>query len=285
MTATMGPKQLRDPVVKALGDLSGMKPNVAVDHKSVYDAICKAMGVTIDHYGHQPGSGSPWIERWTQWAFKDLTQTTPPLTVSMGKGKWALTVHGVAKAQSLGGGVMVTAPVVSPVSTGGVYETDPYLRSLAVQETKCFNYFSDQAPTCMNCPLREGCRHARMSALSELARKLAFEDEALKKAMEDKAAAEARAKAAEAAAAEAANLKAQSSSTSSASPPASGAKITGAQIITCAQDALCRDCGKKMAKGSDIVWVRGAGGKAGLMHIECYDVLVKNGEASPLTKK
>jgi len=271
----MGPKQFRDPVVKALGDLSGMKPNVAVDHKSVYNAICNAMGVTIDHYGHQSGSGSPWIERWTQWAFKDLTETTPPLTVSMGKGKWALTVDGVAKARSLGGDMTTVTPMAVSVSTGGAspYETDPYLRSLAVQETKCFNYFSDQASTCADCPIREGCRHARMSALSELARTLAFEDEALERAEKEKAAAEARAKAVAAAA------------TSAATAPGTGGKITGAQIITCAQEAMCRDCGKRLTKGSDIVWVRGAGGKAGLMHIECYDILVKKGEATPITKK
>ena len=298
-TATTAPKkgakQFRDPLVKVLGELSGMRPNQEVEINAVYSAVCMEMGITIDQFGNQGDSGSPWVERWCQWSFKDMTETKPPLTVRMGKGKWALTPQGVSKAQSLCDpspapsnvpGMVATDPV--PFATdGSAYHPDPYIRSLAIQETKCYDYFSDQSPICAVCPMQTGCINAQASALSDLARVISLEDAkasaALKEAMAKKLRLEAEAKAA------AANAANRPTTTTSNTPKPNGTapaqRITGAQQVICQQGSVCKKCSGVMVKDSEIVWVRGASGVAGLFHLHCYAEKVAAGEADPIVVK
>ncbi|MFA6234094.1 MAG: hypothetical protein WC824_07880 [Bacteroidota bacterium] len=289
----MGAKKFRDPLVLVLGELGGMKPKQEIDHKIVYAALCKKMDLTIGQFGEQKGSGTPWVELWTQWAFKDLAEAIPPLTIRMGKGKWALTPHGVAKARDLvgktentfSGAPMETSPVGN-VKDGSAYHFDPYIRSLAIQETKCHDYFSDQSPICSECPIQGPCQNAQAKAFSDLARTLSAEDATNAAALKAEMARKATLEAAKAAAALHPGPALPVSSSAKVTPPVSTqAKFTGGQRIICAQGAICKKCNTNMAKGSDVIWIRGAGGTSGIFHSACYDELVQEGKADPVAAK
>jgi len=264
-----------------------MKANRPVDHKPVYEAICKEMGITIDQFGRQGDDtdGTWWVVRWTQWAFKDLSDQRPPLTVSMGKGKWALTTHGVGKAQTMGNRTMTPAVTATgEVRNEGLsYHPDPYIQSLAVANTPCAAGYAETEKICSDCPIQELCRNLQMAAYSNLARELAKEDEARQKEIEARNAQEAAARAA----AEAAKKNPAPVPPSNTTPPAnpSGTKITGAHEVVCQQKAQCHKCNGDMEKDSMVVWVRTSGGAAGLYHIPCYEELVTAGEAEPLIRK
>ena len=69
MVDKIGAKQFRDPLIKVLCELSGGKAEVAIDHKMVYDPVLQILGVTSEEYGTQGDTGTPWVERWTQWHY------------------------------------------------------------------------------------------------------------------------------------------------------------------------------------------------------------------------
>jgi len=271
MDTPKGAKQFREPLMQALGDLSGMKANVAVDHRSAYEVICKRMGITLDQFGCQGGTGAPWVERWTQWAFKNLTDMVPPLTVAMGKGKWALTPHGIAKVLALSSGVDMNIPIPETVNVDvSPYLRDPYIRSLAIPETKCYDNFSDQSPICEDCPLQSGCQNAQLAAFSDLARSLIIEDEKSAKALKDEM---------EKKATGAAALKATANrppdpvkpTVPAPTPAKTPGVLSAPQRVLCAQSALCSECNQEITQGADCIWVRGVKGGAGLYHVSCYD--------------
>jgi len=248
----MGAKQFRDPLVKVLGELTGFKANKAIDHKAVYPAICQNMGITLEQFGFQSESNVPWVERWTQWAFKDLSDLKPALTTRAGKGKWALTSQGAAKAQSISDEMPQANTPLSTIrfapADGGCY-SDPYIYFLVSQATKCYDYFSDQSPTCADCPLRVGCQKAQAAALSDLARAM-LRDPNIEQPQEG-----------------------------SVPKAESGDKLKGATVITCLAESACHLCLNPMLINTEIVWVRKAGKR---FHIECYDKLIKEKKAEPI---
>ena len=261
-------KDFKEPLLKVLATLSGNKANRPVDYAQTYEPVCKLMGITVDQYGKQDGTNTNMVERWTQWAFNEMVKDD--LAVRVARGEWALTDKGVGEAtkliaESAATPVPAAAPDM-PMKTLGVslavgpgndvsdaYHPDPYIRSLATAETKCFGAFSDQSSICERCPLQGACLNAMAAELSALARMLALED-----------------------------VKGTQKSTPATAPtqpppprPATqvdlGGANVGSQIITVQQQAKCGHCGNIIPKGSEAHWVRSGAGKSGLFHMTCYD--------------
>lgn len=253
MVDKIGAKQFRDPLIKVLCELSGGKAEVAIDHKMVYDPVLQILGVTSEEYGTQGDTGTPWVERWTQWAFKDLSGFVTPLTVSMGKGKWALTPQGVEKAQALLSGHLEEASVDNVVE-GHPYHSDPYIRSLAIQATKCFDNYSKGSPICADCPIQAECRNAQLAALSALAASLRGEVPPAATPLFPK----------------------------SKKKPLAEGRVGGAVLVGNTKNQPCRMCNKNIDFGGNAVFVRKSAGWSGMYHVACFEELVRDGKADPL---
>jgi hypothetical protein len=95
-----------DPLVQTLGVLSNYTPFVEVYHKDTYGSIMEAMGIkSLDEFGWQDDKQTkPWVVKWIGWAFRNArvpSNGDPALTVSMGRGRWALTPEGVDHARRI----------------------------------------------------------------------------------------------------------------------------------------------------------------------------------------
>lgn len=280
-------KNFQDPLLRVLGEQGGFRPNRPVYYRDAYAAVCETMSIQADDYGVQENTGILWIERWIQWAFKALKGKK--LCTAAGRGKWALTPLGVQQARALTNSVPAVPPKVEPPKpkrtvttkakapvnlvavptyTEDLYHPDPYIRSLAIQETDCFDAFSTNSTLCGCCPLQGPCLNAQAAHLSRIAMMLAEEDaEAERRASEtaqEAAGAEAakKRKAAEEAAAEAAKPQGKT-----------GAERWGpATRIVAQQPAVCPACDKEIQQQEDVYWVRSnTGDTAGLFHIACYE--------------
>lgn len=264
-------KNFHDPLVLALANLSGFTAGKAVEFRDAIEATCEGMGITVNQYGFQKGTEIPWTERWSQWAFTEMTKTQPPLTVRAGRGRWALTDHGIAKAHSLSpqgeaaahkqtDPVVQTDPVAPTEATA--YHADPYIRSLAISKTKCFGLFTSGSETCTTCPLQDYCLEAQANLLSTLAIQMTVEANTTITDIIDKA------------------LEGVDPVKKSSMPP--DQRLSGVSVI-CHMHTNCKACGKPIDKGVSVVWIRKPHDKAGLLHPTCYDTVVKHGEANPAT--
>ena len=269
-------KIFKEPLLKVLASLSSNKANRPVDYSQTYEPVCKMLGITVDQYGKQEGTNTNMVERWIQWAFKELVDDS--LAVRVARGEWALTEKGMGEAQKIVlESTIIPAPTDSvPVSTGvslpvgpkndvsDAYHPDPYIRSLAVAETKCFGAFSDQSSICERCPLQGACLNAMATDLSSLARVLAEED---RKKEEEK-----ERQACEGSMVKGVFIKAPPSVVFPHTPVIdSPFGVVGSQIITVQQQAKCGQCGNVIPKGTEAQWVRSGGGKSGLFHMTCFD--------------
>jgi hypothetical protein len=279
-------KNFQEPLLRVLGEKGDLRPNRPVYYKDAYTAVCEVMSLQTDDYGAQENTGILWVERWIQWAFKALKGKG--LCAAAGRGKWALTPLGVQKARSLTKGAPTTPAKADPPKTNtkakkakspismvpvatcaeDAYHPDPYIRSLAIKETDCFDAFSTNSTLCGCCPLQGPCLSAQGAHLSRLSMMLAEEDgeaerkaaEAARKDAEDDA--DDKRKAAEKAAAEAAKPQGKT-----------GAEKWGpATRIVAQQPAVCPACDKDIQQQEDVYWVRSnSGDTAGLFHIACYE--------------
>ena len=215
-------KDFRDPLLKVLGNITGMTAGVAVPFEKTYEPVFKLLGITRGQYGDS--NGAPQTERWAQFAFNFLVEKG--FCERAGRGQWALAQKGVDEAELLASSDDVTAainavapvapaltdlapvapvvdvpvvPVVIEPKTQCVaigpgrpvdYHSDPYIRGLASNpaNTPCFGFYTDQAPTCAKCPAKGICGNATAATFSGLAAALATSD------LQAKAAAEAKLK-------------------------------------------------------------------------------------------
>lgn len=190
----------QDPLIRALGTLTGFKANAPVSAEIVYRPIMDAMGIADEHaFGVNEASGQPQVRKWIQWAFTNLSNSG--LCDRKGRGLWLLTDAGVDKARELTGTVSPTpAPVPAsalasavlapPVvdGSGGVslhfgdfdadtYDPDPYIRSTAISQTPCFGaWTSNTNAVCSKCSVAGSCRRAQFAQMSRIAGILAAED-------------------------------------------------------------------------------------------------------------
>lgn len=213
-------KTFRNPLLMVLGQLSNLDERSVVMYRDTYEPVCAMLGIGRDDFGNAPGTNVSQVEKWIGYAYKNLRQKNLAMDPKeLGKGRWALTDDGISTASVLlkGSGVetppVVEIPVVpegdiplSPSeataalasavadfpgsnvgeSFGLVEATDsfpdePYLRSLALQATACFGYFSLRSYTqvdgqCKNCPVAHSCQMSALSRLSKFAAVLDAED-------------------------------------------------------------------------------------------------------------
>lgn len=79
------------------------------------------------------------------------------------------------------------APVAAAPGGGGVsftlgeqtndYNTDPYIRGLAIEQTSCFGNFSQRSKVCEDCPLSGACKASTLEKLTAIAARLRKRDE------------------------------------------------------------------------------------------------------------
>ena len=146
------------------------------------------------------------------------------------------------------------------------YNPDPYIRGLAIEATKCFGAYSGRSAVCKSCPLSGGCKAVVIGQVADLA--VAF-----RKRDED---------AARKAAQPADTVKAPVDDSDDSDDiddiddiikaiedeveePKTKADANVRQM-TIPADAKCRGCGKKAARGTEVIYVRGSG----IYHKDCY---------------
>jgi len=278
----------RDPLLISLFELSKGQPGEVIPFKLTHEPTCKRMGIDIDTYGFGPNQ-RPQTVAWIGWAFTRYIRDKG-LGKSAGRGKWTLTEEGIAVARQLAASSGTTADAANvmakveddaapTVQTIGVslpvgpteddtnsYHDDPYIRSLAVAETKCFGAHTSRSPVCKPCGLAGACRNKVAADMSALADNLLVEDA--------KAAAEAARKAAEAAK----PLDPEQLVKETAKPdPTPAPTNTGkwdnssAEIIIAHVAAKCYRCGEPIDGGTEVYWIKDKGDrKGGLFHKECW---------------
>lgn len=263
-----------DPLIWTLGEAANFEPAKPVDFKSLYVPVCEKMGITLEQYGKPDASEMYWVERWIQEAFKAFLRFK--WATRMGRGQWALTHEGVAKAFRIKSESPASATTQetlveksaevkeNPEQNGGVYaenvyHQDPYIRALAVQEVSCFGQYSSTSTTCTSCQIQFNCINALAAAMSRLNALLKIEAlEALKPKVTPERIPDEPQQAG----------KASNKSTATLKGPG--------RRIDVASDTFCKACGGAMAIGEDAIWVRSGetDPSPGIYHPACYMGLV-----------
>lgn len=198
-------KDFRIPLFRVLGDLTRMTPGMEVRHEDVYSPVFTIMGIGRDDYGFETTSKTPYTERWTQWAFREMRDKGEGEV--RGRGNWSLTAKGVLEAKAVAEALINATPLPvpdpedvaasepdlvtlaeTPILSAGhsisvpkfsddLYHPDPYIRQLALDNHICFGFFTQQSPICSSCPARNLCVRALATKFSTLAAQLNQEDE------------------------------------------------------------------------------------------------------------
>ena len=276
------------PLLLSLYDLSNGVAGEVVPFKHTHAPTCKRLGIDIDTYGAGP-NGRPQTIVWIGWAFTKYIRDKG-LGKSAGRGKWTLTDEGITIAQAAlsgsGGNVdpatvlarveddsaaeplvqtigvsLVVGPTNEPEDEPNNYHDDPYIRSLAIAETKCYGSYSSRSPVCTSCGLASACRNRISAELSALALTLAAED---------KAAVEAAAKPAEPDPID--PVKEPEEHKPPPAPTNSGTwDNSGAEVIIAHVAAKCYRCGEPIEGSSEVYWIKDKGDrKGGLFHKDCW---------------
>lgn len=160
-------KAFQPDLLLVLGQLSDFTAGRAVPMKDVIDAVLGRMGLAEDALGRKHNKLE--THRLIQLAFRSAKTRASPIASSPAKGQWALNKRGVAHARQLAAaqGVQTVAssqetPSLQPPDpspTGHVYESDPYLRQVAIAMTPCFGRLYDaENKTCDSCILAKYCQ-------------------------------------------------------------------------------------------------------------------------------
>lgn len=287
----LGAKDFAEPLLISLYELSNGEADKFVSFKETHAPTCARLGVDIHQYGYGQNK-RPQTIVWIGWAFTKYLRDAG-LGKLKGRGKWALTDEGVARAKAfiaMDTTDTTDTPIEIPtimakveddteplVQTVGIslavgpvsktethtYHTDPYIRSLAIAETKCFGYFASRSPVCPTCGLGGACRNKISAEMSSLAQTLAEEDQAAARA------------AAEAAALPVAEPAPQPTAppvvTPSPAPTNTGTwDNSEAEIIVAHVAARCYRCSEPIEGGTEVYWIKDKGDrKGGLFHKEC----------------
>jgi len=293
------PKTFRDPLLKALGTLSGLRAEEPVLADEAITLTLEELGMTEDDLGDD-SNGRPRMRIVMNQTFHRLIKKHD-LGDSPRRGRWALTDKGVQTAALLlgqdvpavdvdsddkasrtpadGDAPTTPDPVPAPTTTdaGGTgvsytlgeqvntYNPDPYIRGLAIAATNCSGFWSPRSDVCKSCPLAGACKAEANGRLSVLSLRLAAEDE---KARKDALA----------------PPKPKQSKKAPAKPDSDAMDID--DIISAIQgddnkkedlpahsrmkvpaDAKCAHCGGSVRRNDDGVWVR----TGGMFHPKCFD--------------
>jgi len=294
------PKTFRDPLLKALGTLSGLQVGTQVMADDAITHVLNEMGMDENEMGDDP-NGRPRTRIVINQTFHRLIKKHG-LGESPKRGRWTLTDEGVQTAALLlGQSVPVvdadapstpqsapesddeadSDPTPAPTTTdaGGTgvafsfgeqvntYNDDPYIRGLAIAATNCTGFWSSRSDPCKNCPLSGACKAEASARMSTLAKRLALQDEEARKAA-------------------LAPPKPKKQSKPKADPKVKADDMDIDDILAAIEgeddkkeslpahskmkvpaDAKCAHCGGSVRRGDDGVWVR----TGGMFHPKCFD--------------
>lgn len=162
-----------DPLLKSLGILTGLTAFKPVNLKETYPGILAEMEMAEDDFGHL----SAQVRVWIQEAFKTLKRNGLGTSkdsngTKFKRGSWALTPGGVRQAKDLISddeaeyeipaeeNLVPTLAVESNEDKGSepkMYHPDPYIRSLAAEQTPCYGNYDEEEDACTQCTLSEEC--------------------------------------------------------------------------------------------------------------------------------
>ena len=184
MTPT--PNQLHNPILLALGKLSGFLPDVEVGGGDVSDYVLANLGYVPEDEKKARNN--------LNFAATQKLRPAGLLSPQGRRGFWALTQAGVEAAQALSGlGVGDTPPppvsaaparvsvapapdpespwandpvgVVIPLRADA-YTPDEYIRTLGITSLPCFGGFRSPNPVCDPCPLAGSCQSHQFATYS-----------------------------------------------------------------------------------------------------------------------
>jgi hypothetical protein len=241
----MTAKDFKDPLLKALLFLT-QGTGIGIAMEKVCVKVCELMGIELDQYGLNEASGKPQVEKWVQWAFKELV--TEGYANRLAKGQWTLTTAGLTEANRL---ASISVPISVPPSPlqenstdtdGESYHSDPYIRELARENTQCFGFLAEQSPVCRKCCFAVSCLAKRQNNMEALSQELLAKDK------------------------EKDNPKPKKPVTRTL------VEDENHRTITCVQSVQCPVCKQMVAKGEQGYWVRPAepSGQAEIFHLPCY---------------
>lgn len=127
------PRIFNEPLLKALGKLSGHRADVGVGHNQVIPLVLEYAGFDPNHlptgWAIKGSNNSLKIHDRIRWAVKGMKESTDPWIGQPVRGQWCLTPAGLAVARDLNGVTGVTAPAVplSPPKPSGPNETAQWL--------------------------------------------------------------------------------------------------------------------------------------------------------------
>lgn len=276
-TTGLSGKDFREPLIRVLGTQMGFKLDEIIPLENTYDPILTIMGITREDHG-ECLPGIPWVERWIQFAYKDLCETG--LAKKVGRGKWTLTQEGLDTLCQTPGVVMSSTTdtsstlslMIDPGTPGENYHADAYLRSLAIERSSCFGHYTEASPVCSKpCTIQGYCINGLAASLSLMAKTLAEEDaEELRKAEE----AARKAKIAEEAARAPKPVAPVPVAVSAPQAPSPGTS-PNFRNITLSATGKCRKCDEDIISKTRAVWSRHSqtGTGSAIYHEECFKAL------------
>ncbi len=268
-------KDFQNPLLRAIGDLTGCKAKVAVTAESTYAPVMTLMDITdILAHGTEAASGQPMVQRWIQWACKNLRKTGQ--MDLEGRGQWVLTDKGVRDALYLCHGHLVPAPAPTPVAAPVAvvapvvapaapvpppHLRDPYILGLLLDQTPCLGHYSAHGGAeCVSCPVTTACLNKQYSTYSQVALRLTQEDVKAAQA----------ARVAQSPVAGGAPIAVPKVTVK---PKASTLDLSTAQKIMAFEETLCAECGKPIQKGSPCYWVDDTvNNESRMLHLDCLKV-------------
>lgn len=178
-------KTFQPTLLAVLGELSGYAAYHPIPMREAIAAVLRRMDLAEDALGTKHGKLE--THRLIGLAFRGAKTMSNPLAASERKGQWALTERGVEQARQAlptpakpqtrlvrtsesESSYGATAEEKAP-DTRHVYEADPYIRSLAIQQTPCFGLYDGSCASCKTCILARHCRTRfweHCAALAEL---------------------------------------------------------------------------------------------------------------------
>lgn len=186
-TKRMTPKDFAEPLIKVLAQFTEYTANITVQMAETYKPVCELLGIDED-FGGTTEHGSKFTHRNIGLAFRQQLRNKG-LGNQARKGEWMLTEEGVTFAKGLTEGspkqpengtateiTLVAAKTSTeveppeetvaeavellrlPVTTAvPVYSEDPYILSLAIENTPCFGAWSKRSSACKACPVAQNC--------------------------------------------------------------------------------------------------------------------------------
>lgn len=294
------PKTFRDPLLKALGTLSGLQAGAEVMADDAIAHVLSEMGMDENAMGDDP-NGRPRTKIVINQTFHRLVRKHN-LGDSPKRGRWTLTDDGVQTAALLLGqsvpavdadatGTPQSAPESddgaspdpSPTTTvtdaGGTgvvftfgeqintYNDDPYIRGLAIAATNCSGFWSSRSDLCKDCPLSGACKAEASARLSVIAKRLAIEDEEARKAALAPPKPKADPKPKSDSKPKADELDIDDILAAIEGEDDKKTTLPAHSKMKVPADAKCAHCGGSVRRGEDGVWVR----TGGMFHPKCFD--------------